>query len=481
MKKQEWTTGLDHIDPALVEQYVKQKETLTQKKRKRDFWLRLLSLGACFVLILGTAIIIPLLNTPNNDVPSISTMTSGIKITGKQEVVYGNPSSGNEGDGDMIAPGFEIQTVIEAEVIEVLPDTYYNADRYDQPLHIAKLRVVDRIRGDGLPEEIYLCYPYYNTNVFKGYERFIMSLEQIGIDNYMLINDTQSRVDYFSNMFEVCFTRDLGYGSVIAFNNGKVDAHFWDKADHLTSKVGFGKDYFSSMLDDPHPQDYYPATRNATIRKVKSNILELANDKDNWHVSTNRYNYVTADDVFISEEAKEIQTYVQPSETDIFMHDLTVREDRVIAEYTRIINGFRTDEVIWINGYNGENGNVRRSGVIYTAEDLAKVPNIGEVLANMKLAELEPPHIKISNEMRFSHSNATGVYRNIDGNVYGIIRVMWYYNYSEIRNAYQKDDMYYLYDEDGDGSIVERNQLKQIIGNDSFIQEFSYNSIIAWD
>ncbi|MBR2621460.1 MAG: hypothetical protein IKC97_03710, partial [Clostridia bacterium] len=125
MKKQEWTTGLDHIDPALVEQYVKQKETLTQKKRKRDFWLRLLSLGACFVLILGTAIIIPLLNTPNNDVPSISTMTSGIKITGKQEVVYGNPSSGNEGDGDMIAPGFEIQTVIEAEVIEVLPDTYY--------------------------------------------------------------------------------------------------------------------------------------------------------------------------------------------------------------------------------------------------------------------------------------------------------------------------------------------------------------------
>lgn len=158
----------------------------------------------------------------------------------------------------------------------------------------------------------------------------------------------------------------------------------------------------------------------------------------------------------------------------MFIYYLTLDEERVIAEYTRIINGFRTDERIVINGYNGENGNVSRDGGIYTEDTLAKIPNIGEALANMKLSELNPPHIEIAEGMSFSHSNASGVYRMVDGKVYGIIRVMWYYKYPDISNAYQKDDMYYLYDENGNGKIVERDELREVIGDDYFIQRFSY-------
>ena len=459
-----------------------------EKKNPHGIWIRFGAIAACFVLILSAVIVVPMLrdsgdnpiiNPPNNDVPSISTMTSGNKITGKQELMYGDFSSGSEGDADMLAPGFEIQTVIEAEVIEVLPDTYYYAASYYEPFHVAKLRVVDQIRGDDLPTEIYLCYPHYEANVFDGYESFIMSLEQVGVENYTLINGTQSRVDYFSNMFEVRITRDLGYGSVIAFNDGKVDDSFWKKTDYLTSKIGKG--FLDTMLDSTNPSNYYPATRNSTIAKVKSNIIELAINKENWHVSTNRYNYVTSDDIFVSEEAKEIKAYLEPTETNVFVYYLTLREDRVIADFTRIINGFKTDETICINGYNGENGNVTRSNVTYTEDDLAKVPNIGEALESMKLSELDPPHIEIAEGMSFSHSNASGVYRKANGKVYGIIRVMWYYKYPDIRNAYQKDDMYYLYDENGNGSIVERDELKEIIGDDYFIQSFSYDSIIAWD
>ena len=99
----------------------------------------------------------------------------------------------------------------------------------------------------------------------------------------------------------------------------------------------------------------------------------------------------------------------------------------------------------------------------------------------MKLSELTPPHVDVTSEMHFSHSSAAGVYRKVNGKVYGIIRVMWYYGIDGIENAYQKDDMYVLYDENGNGKIVEREELKNIIGNDYFIQKFSYDAIVAWD
>ena len=455
-----------------------------EKKTTKSMYLRSGAIAACLVLFLSAITIMATLHDWGNnpaihDAPSISTMRPGNKIAGLQTLVYGDTSSEGEGLTEMIPPGFEMQTVIEAEVIEVLPDTYYfysSGDSYYTPYHVAKLRVVDSIRGDGLPEEIFLRYSHYDTTVFAGYERFIMSLNQIGMENYALINGTQSRIDYFSNMFSL-WVDDLGYGSVIAFNDGRVDDSFWDKTDYYTSRVFKG--YVDKLLDKTDPYySYYPASRNSTIAEVKSNILELTKDEGNRHVSLRRYDYITAEDVFISDEAKEIMAYLEPSESNVFVYYLDLGVDRVVADYTRIVNGFITDERITINGYSGENGNVSRRGEIYTEEDLAKLPNIGNALANMELFELVPPHIEITEEMLLVHANASGIYRKVDGKVYGIIRVMWCYKHpNKIAGSepgYQCDDMYYLYDESGNGAIVERDELKAVIGQDSFIQRFRY-------
>ena len=485
MKENMFLDGVSCIDEDIVERFISMDNELKKKAARRKItsrFLRIGALAASFALIFGTVVVLlnyQMINPPRDYVSTVSTVTGGNKITGKQELLYGEPIS-KEGEADMIAPGFEIQTVIEAEVIEVLPDTYYYASSYYLPFHIAKLRVVDQIRGDGLPTEIFLSYPYYDTDIFDGYERFIMSLEQVGIENYMLINDTQSRVDYFSNMFEVCISRDLGYGSVIAFNNGRVDESFWKSADYLVSKVSIGKDVFEKMLDSPKANNY-PASKNSTVSNVKSNIIKLAKDEENYHVSSKICDFVTSDDVFVSDEAKTVKDYVHPSETDVFMQKISLREDRVIVDYTRIINGFITDESICINGYTGDVGNVSKTGEAYTHDDLSKIPDIVEALENMKLSELTPPHVDVTSEMHFSHSSAAGVYRKVNGKVYGIIRVMWYYGIDGIENAYQKDDMYVLYDENGNGKIVEREELKNIIGNDYFIQKFSYDAIVAWD
>ena len=475
---------------------VKQKvyaKTKLSKKSTNKVWTRIGALAACFALILGAVIIGPMLkgdgpvtppddpndsliNPPIKQPPSVSTMVSGNKLTGKQELLYGEYESETEGNYDMIPPGFGIHTVVEAEVIEVLPDTYYFAASYYLPFHVARLRVIDQIRGEGLPEEIYLLYPYYDTDVFDGYERFVFGLSQVGVENYLLVNQTQGRLDYFSNMFEVAGVRDLGYGSVIAFNDGRVDESFFEKVEHFTGKIG-GAGLFDHFLDDPEGYRY-PAGRDSTVAEVKANVLalverfEYADDCD----------YVTADDIFVSEEAKQIRAYLEPSENNAFAYTIYVREDRVIARYTRVINGFLTNEQISINGYDGENGNVRRDGESFTPEDLAKTPDIGEAMASLNLSELQPPHIELSEYMTFKYLRGQGFYRKVEGEVYGIVRLQWHYSCFRqwedkfYYDGYVMDDCYYLYDSEGNGRIMEREELREVIGDDrSIIFSFPYN------
>lgn len=59
MKKQEWSEGLNHLDPALVEEYVLQKESLKKKSEKKKKWRPIASVAACLLLIVGVSFVIP--------------------------------------------------------------------------------------------------------------------------------------------------------------------------------------------------------------------------------------------------------------------------------------------------------------------------------------------------------------------------------------------------------------------------------------
>ncbi len=478
MKENEFLDGISNIEPDVVERFVSMDNKLQNKLHKtkrRHLWLRIGAVAACLVLIISM--------TVERRAPSVSAVQGGNTVTGKQQSFYGDLSSGEGDNAEIYSPAFEIQTVVEAEVIEVLPDAYYNVAwtwAYN-PCHVVKLRVIDQIRGTGLPEEIYLCYPYYDTTIFDGYERFIMSLGQVGIENYALINDTQGKVECFPNMFEVPRTRDIGYGCVIAFNNGKVDDGFWDRADYLETKLwGDKNSIIDTMLNYLSPTNEFPAIRNSTVDEVKANIIAFANNEDNWCVSVKGYDYVTADDVFITEQGKTIRAYVQPNGASVFMHVITPGKERTIAQYTRLINGFVTDEIIWLNGMNGENGNVVKSGAEYTAEDLAQAPDIGQAIAGLDISGMKPPHMIITKDMHFGYVYAEGTYRKVLGKVYGVVRVTWRYNYTDITNAYKCDDMYYLYHENGRGHVVSRFRLRLMLGNDAFIHNYSYLSMLIW-
>ena len=468
-----------------VKQKVYEKNKLSKKSTTRA-WARALSLAACFALILSAVIVAPLLKDDEPMPPAVSTVVSGNKLTGKQELIYGDygldESTSNE---IIISHGFWIHTVVEAEVVEVLPDTYYCADYYyidgsRFSVRVAKLRVIDAIRGEGLPSEIYLRYAYYGTDIFEGYERFIFSLSQRGVENFLLVNQTQGRVDYFPNMFDVT-VGDLGYGSVIAFNDGKVDASFWDSANYLNAKY-HNTGWVNNFLSDPD-RYHYPVGYDSTIAEAKERILARVASSE----YANDCHYVTAEDIFVSDEQKELKAYLQPSENNTFSSHITVgSEGRVIATYTRLINGFSTNEKIVLNSFEGENGNIKRYGESFSPDDLAKAPDIGEAMAGLNLPELQPPHTELKDGMELKYSRAQGFYRKVDGKVYGIIRIQWRYYVDAKReddkfyfSGYVMDDCYYLYDTEGYVSILEREELREIIGNDySVLLRFEYNSML---
>ena len=469
-----------------VKQKVYEKNKLSKKSTTRA-WARALSLAACFALILSAVIVAPLLKDDEPIPPAVSTVVSGNKLTGVQELTYGDDGADDSSslNLELIPPGFWIHTVVEAEVVEVLPDTYYCADYYyidgsRFSVRVAKLRVIDAIRGEGLPSEIYLRYAYYGTDIFEGYERFIFSVTQTGVENFLLVNQTQGRVEYFPNMFEVT-EGDLGYGSVIAFNDGVVDASFWDSANYLNAKY-HNTGWVDNFLSDPD-RYHYPVGYDSTIAEAKERILARVASSE----YANDCHSVTAEDIFVSDEQKELKAYLQPSENNTFSSHITVgSEGRVIATYTRLINGFSTNEKLVLNSFQGENGNVIRYGESFSPDDLAKVPDIGEAMAGLNLPELQPPHTELKEGMEFKYSRAQGFYRKVDGKVYGIIRIQWRYYVDAKRegdkfyfSGYIMDDCYYLYDSEGNGSIVEREELREIIGNDySVLFRFEYNSVV---
>lgn len=464
--------ALRGIDERFISEAVPGKKAGAKAKR----WVKWIIAAACLAAaVLTAAVIVPMITVDRP--PEAPTGTNSDYTFGKSVMIG---AFGTNSDADYMSKGFEIRTVVEAEVMEVLPDSYYLPE--DSPTfpeiylpsanpqyHIARLRIIDSIRGENLPDEIYLRYPHYGTDLFDGYDSLILSMEQIGVENYMMLNETRERAEFFPNMFRTYIVEDVGYGSVIAFRDGAVDESLWDRANRFESRGSI-----AYALDNPESYRY-PAGHGSTPDEVKENILTLAKDLED----DRPYDYVTADELFVAEDSRQLRAYLEPSESNVFMQSIFLNGGRVIGEYTRVVNGFTTDESYLINGLTGPYGNIISNNVSYDSEDLSHMPDIGAALAQMDLSELKPSHITLSEDNEFRGCHAVGFYRKAGDKVYGILRIAWCY--SSAGGLFSYDDCYYLYEPDGNGKVVERDELRTVIGNDPMILRFDYNSYIGWD
>ncbi|MBR6769350.1 MAG: hypothetical protein IKM34_07685 [Clostridia bacterium] len=147
MKSTDILYALNDIDPHLI------TDALTTAKPKAAF-RRLFPIAACFVLILALLLSLflfmwkddsPQAPTPLDTVPLIE---AGDTLADEVVPPYYPTTEGGMASYAYLT--FDLTTVIEAEVIEVLPESYISLDggRYYK---IARLRVIDNVNGKNLP------------------------------------------------------------------------------------------------------------------------------------------------------------------------------------------------------------------------------------------------------------------------------------------------------------------------------------------
>lgn len=450
MKKENLMDVLSGIDHDLIEEAERYP-----KRRKIGLWTKIGALAASVAVAVSLGLLLW-----KENAPPLVAVHDPYKLTGVQELSIGDRDDNISKEKELrIAPHFPLHMVIEAEVMEILPDVYRPCE--GREVHVLKLKVLDAIRGEGLPKEIYFCYPYYDTTLFEGYDRLILSIRQLGLENYMLLNITQKQGEFFPNMFEDA-TFDPGYGSVIAFRDGVVDAGFWERA----NRRNMPDYYMERMLENPDEYGY-PAAYGDSPQDVKARISKLVIQED----IPKRYDYLTAEDFFSTAESKANRAYLSPDSGNWFAHTIQWAGDGMWGlEYTRTVNGFLTDEVITVY----PNGKIKKKGTPYSPEDIVKLPDLGAELEKLDLSALSPPHIDPTEEARLVYAQANGFYRKAGDEVYGIIRVKWRYRPNSGGNMLLEDDYYCIYDAYGNRQVMERDQLKSIIGNDPLIEYFAY-------
>ena len=95
MKKTDWNEVLDHLDPALVEEYVTQKARLEKRTKPKKAWLRLGVIAACVALIFAACILVPMMRRNGNgggldELPNASTVESTSDIRTPMETTDNN-------------------------------------------------------------------------------------------------------------------------------------------------------------------------------------------------------------------------------------------------------------------------------------------------------------------------------------------------------------------------------------------------------
>ncbi|MBR5798275.1 MAG: hypothetical protein IKY29_04915, partial [Clostridia bacterium] len=182
------------------------------------------------------------------------------------------------------------------------------------------------------------------------------------------------------------------------------------------------------------------------------------------------WNVLTLDSLS-AQKCREVFEYTRPFENGIFYH--LVSADTLY--YTRIIHGFYTRERIYIHPSNNR---LRYFGEAFTQSDVNQAPDLSVYLSQLDLSSLHTGHLsnELLSTLELSHCSAEGWYTKVNGEVYGVIKVYWAYTEKGVfwGSPIYQDDLYYLVFSDGTMKEVEREELRQYIGDDHGISSFSY-------
>ncbi len=472
MKENEFLDGVSNIEPDVVERFVSMDNKLQKKANKpksKGIRLRLGAAVACFALVVSAIIVLPMLiredagDIEPPDVPIIFDATvSSERLNGNNlEFIVGS----SVGGGDGAPPSFEFSTggfAVKAKVVKNHPDKYYKLDvsseRRPTAYRLIQMETIEVISGENLPRYFLYLIPDYVYVDMSVYDSLLISMSQLGTENYVLRNGTKNQMESFELPIFADYQDHPELGNIIAFGSDIFDESLWQNYSWL-----YGYQFARYYLNNPEYSNLV-VSRGDSERTV---ISAIKNKYDEWYGGNYQERSVITLN-FTTQAAKDALEYVKPFANGVFSQRFSANLDKLI--FTRYINGCQTEETITIDLLTEE---VVYSEVRYTKEDIENILDISVYLSE-KATEYSsqlpiPPHTDPEGKELYG-LNLYAWYVKVNGKLYGVIKTAW--KYQEVHNddhAYYSlgyyDDAYVLYDMSAGTAIdISRDDLVKIVG-----------------
>lgn len=439
MNREDLFEAIGTADEAMLERSEK------KVNRKRNWLLSVTAAAVCVAVLLGIIGFKPY---------GSERSVVGEVVYWPVDLNYNIPDSGSYdnngiGCGDPAAldptSQFGRAMSVHMKIEEILPDIYcfYQDSNFvsSVPYRILRLKVLDTIVGEKVPSEIFYLLPAYLSLDILEYDSFIVTIDQVGLEDYVMVNATQKRMETFTLLFKPAVL-SAGWGSVLAFSDNALDTGLWNKDGWKEAK-----DDVLAWISESGPE-VYPGKINRTVQETKEAILHARN------LIPSNYNDLTTVVTTNLFDWKEARAALKQVEKNGFLHTQTFiyAENlsgglwcQIQVQYTRVIDGFPTNEYVSLQTYFDAPKEtvlaqryVHYSYEQFTEEDLENLPDLKGFVKN---AETLPPPIE-EGETQFQLVDVDGEYQKYEGYVFGYVVCSW--NYETEGNTKTKRTYYLI-------------------------------------
>ncbi|MBR5798321.1 MAG: hypothetical protein IKY29_05145, partial [Clostridia bacterium] len=336
------------------------------------------------------------------------------------------------------------------------PDTYYKLDVRSEYRPVAyrliQMETLEVIGGENVPQYFLYLIPASVYVDMSVYDSLLISMSQLGMENYVLKNGTQNRMECFDLLIFADYQDEPELGNVIAFSDGIFDESLWQNESWI-----YGYQFAEYYLDNPGSGDLVVG-RGDSVDEV---IEAIKQQYEDWYDGKYQAPSVITPN-FTTQAAKDAMEYVKPFANGVFSQ--TYYKNGCLI-FRRYINGCQTEETVTIDLVTEE---VTYSEVQYTEEDMARMENISAHLAQKAEEYAQetptPPHIDPEGK-QLRCLNLYAWYVKVDGKLYGVLKTAWRYEEENSWYIQYYDESFILYDmEASTATLISREDLVEIVG-----------------
>lgn len=371
---------------------------------------------------------------PDSTTPSTPSVISGT-VTISDRVISSYPLQGCIGSlSDTMAPTVQGElapagVTVTAKAIETLPGTFsYLDSKWNRTYRIIRMETVTTHLGSNMADEFYFLLPSYIDAELTEFDCLLLTyLTQYSYENQILLDQETNELQAFDLLLFTSY-------------------HMWGFQDQVCVK----------NIYDP---DDYPGDLGKSLDQMQQEILVSYSPSS--HTTVRSLNDIT------SNEITDVLTYLTPFKNGTYIQTydpLTMYSDNHYIGYCRYLNGYPTNETIFISGER-----VSHSDEKFTQEEIQDLPDLPSALSAINQAfdagQIAPPHILDYENTTLKDQTIHGWYAKCDSGVYGVIRVGWNYSAIDRYSQDRLDDKYYIIGQHSSEVVpIQRDDLIDMLG-----------------